>query len=423
MMMMKEFWPQVVVLWTVLLSIYQARCKHLRHKATGSLDTFNHKRKLEYHYPHRTVAYLRFLNEGAKIVGETSDSLSDSQRRFRREKNDSDSKDKRKLGKIFSHHSSLLPQPAKPLRVVATSAVIKNRRKSPRPLKAIHIWGPTPFRTVIENLRRLNLKNIQSQRAAVKRLFLPAQILNAFRKQQLHGRILPFQHPSGSLPLVSRAIHFQSVGQRLPPPIVRNLPGPVQFAPPALEPIPPLDELGPLHTREQDVGPAHDFPSVGPVGEVAPDQEVAGMRGMDLNDVTPVREFGPVHDIGPLHDMAPVQELGPVHEIGPFHDMAPVQEVSPVRDISPMHDVAPVREIDPIHDIGPPPDINAIPNIAPVPDDIVPAPQMVPRTFDISPEMAPNFQPPNSMFAPPFPWLAGEIHENVNRHVHKGKLR
>lgn len=56
-----------------------------------------------------------------------------------------------------------IPQAMKPLQVVATSAVIRNRlnkrpRVSPKPVKAIHVWGPTPFNTVINNIMRMNNK-------------------------------------------------------------------------------------------------------------------------------------------------------------------------------------------------------------------------------------------------------------------------
>ena len=88
-----------------------------------------------------------------------------------------------------------LPQPAKPLRVVAASSAIKSRLKGLKPpIKAIHIWGTTPFKVFMSRLARLH-KNIQQQRKAVgsmKRLFTPlqpfmlSQLANLKAQQPLH---------------------------------------------------------------------------------------------------------------------------------------------------------------------------------------------------------------------------------------------
>lgn len=68
-----------------------------------------------------------------------------------------------------------IPQAETPIRVVATSAVIKDRlskpREPPKPVKAIHIWGKTPFKTVVNNLLKINNRIAQEQ----KRLFSPLQ--------------------------------------------------------------------------------------------------------------------------------------------------------------------------------------------------------------------------------------------------------
>ena len=374
---MKEFWSHIAVLWFVLLSITQARCKHPRKKTTRSVDTFNHKRKLDYYYPYRTDAYFRVLTEGPRYVqGNAAEVNNIAAKRFKRENNDTEYK--RKLGQRVSHDSSLLPQPAKPLRVVATSAVIKNRRKKHRALKAIHIWGPTPFKTVLQNLQRLN-NNIQKQRGAVKRLLLPVQfqrmqLLNALGKPPLPGPMAPFSHrfpafnQNEQFPIPPDGIHLEEGVPPLP-----HVPGPMRLDhpplpvpsepdPPFIEPEPPFHRMGSMH-----------LPELGPVRDFSPDREVS-----------PVQELAPMHEIEPPHVMAPMNDIEPVHE------MPPVQEIGPVRDEAPI------------------PDIGT-------------APQLFPKSFDMAPNMAPNFEPPNSMFAPPYPWMAGEIHEKVNRHVNKGE--
>lgn len=71
-----------------------------------------------------------------------------------------------------------LPKPAKPLKIVAASSAIKSRLKGfKRPIKAIHIWGTTPFNVFINRLARLH-KNVEQQRKAIgsmKRLFTPLE--------------------------------------------------------------------------------------------------------------------------------------------------------------------------------------------------------------------------------------------------------
>ena len=70
-----------------------------------------------------------------------------------------------------------LPKPEKPLKIVAASSAIKSRLKGRPPIKAIHIWGTTPFNVFVNRLTRLH-KNIQQQRKAIgsmKRLFTPLQ--------------------------------------------------------------------------------------------------------------------------------------------------------------------------------------------------------------------------------------------------------
>ena len=389
--MMKELWPNIVVLGIVLLSVIQARCKQLRKKTTRSVDTLYHE--LEFRYPHRTDVYFRFLTEGPRLLrGNTVEAPSNSQERFKRDKINTEHKEK------ISHGSTLLPQPAKPLRVVATSAVIKNRRKKPRPLKAIHIWGPTPFKTVLANLRRLNNK-IQNEKGAVKRLFLPVQLqrmqlLNALGKSPLPGRTVPFHPPNGQFPVSPGTFHFPEGLQQLPQPLLSDMPGPMQFAPQPFEPVPPLHDLGPLHM--QKLGPVHDSP---PVREAAPGQEIAPMHEMEpANDMRSVQEIEPI-PIAPMNGMGPVP-IGPMHDMDPV-PIAPMNEMGPV-PMAPMHEMGSVPDIAPIHDIGP-------------------VPQLVSKSFDVTPNMAPNFEPRSSMFAPSFPWVAGEIHEEVNRHIHKGK--
>lgn len=76
---------------------------------------------------------------------------------------------------ITKKDEEAIPQAMTPLRVVATSAVIKDRlskpRQPPKPVKAIHLWGATPFKTVVNNLLNMNNRIRQQQ----KRLFLPFQ--------------------------------------------------------------------------------------------------------------------------------------------------------------------------------------------------------------------------------------------------------
>ncbi|XP_048589921.1 fibropellin-1 isoform X4 [Nematostella vectensis] len=67
---------------------------------------------------------------------------------------------KRKDLKLKDVPSDEFPEPESPLQVVETSAVLKDKLSKPKqeqgPMKAIHIWGPTPYKTVVDNLIRLN---------------------------------------------------------------------------------------------------------------------------------------------------------------------------------------------------------------------------------------------------------------------------
>lgn len=342
---MKQLRLQITLTWLVLLLTSHTKGKRLRPR-----------RKVDFVYPYRTNTYYRFFTERTRYGAEKSTEVYDeTPERIKRGSNRSENN--KTLRRKISHGSTALPQPAKPLRVVATSAVIKNRLKKPRPLKAIHIWGSTPFKTVLQNLQKIN-DNLQKQRGSVKRLFLPVQLqrmqfLNDLRNKRLFpGAIGPFPHRiapvhlEGQFPLHPNAVHSADAihldeGPR--PPLV--MPAPIEpMLPPAL-PVPP--------------------------------QPVA-----------------PLHDMDPIH----FQEMNPVHTFLPEHEAAPI------------HDIASE------HDLGPE---TAIP-------DIGPPPQMVPNNFgwpDMPPpNLVPNFEPPHGMFESPIPFLAGEIHEEVNRHVHKGGL-
>ena len=360
---MKELWPHFIVAWCIFLSVTQARYKHLRKSNTRSVDTFNHKRKLEYQYPDRTGVYLQRLTKVVRHVrGNIAEFYSNINQRSKR--GNSDAAHGEKLGQMVSHDSTLLPQPAKPLRVVATSAVIKNRRKKPRPLKAIHIWGLTPFKTVLQNLQRLN-NNIQKQRGAVKRLFLPVQLqrmqlLSALGKSPLPGPVGLYLNrfsgvnPAGHFHVAPDDIHLQEG-----PPALSHVQGPVRFTSPAI-PVPsetvlPFHEQGPMHMQES--GPLHDFPPV--------------------DAVPSVRKISPMHEVEPDNIVAPLN----------------YDEIAPMRELEAARDMPTTSELDPTS-----------------------------QSFDKSFNVAPNLEPPNTMFAPPFPWMAGEIHEEVNRHVNKGKL-
>lgn len=342
-LVMKQLRLQITLIWLVLLSISHTKGKHLRPR-----------HKVDLVYPYRANAYFRFLTERTRYGSEKRAAVyNEVPERIKRGSNRSENN--KTFRRKISHGSTALPQPAKPLRVVATSAVIKNRLKKPRPLKAIHIWGPTPFKTVLQNLQKIN-DNLQKQRGSVKRLFLPVQLqrmqfLNALRKKPpFPGPIGPFPHRiapfnlDGQFPVPSDAVHSPDA----------------------------------IHLDEGDPPPP-----------VMPDP------------------------IGPIPPPLPV----PPQPVAPFHDMGPMhfQEINQIHNFLPDHEVAPIHEIVPEHDLGPE---TAIP-------DIGPAPQMVSNNFglpDIPPNLAPNFEPPHGLFEPPFPFLAGEIHEEVNRHVHKGRL-
>lgn len=351
---MKQVLIQIALTWLVLLSTTQVKGKRLRKRpvdrtSTYSVRNFRPRRKVDFIYPYRTGSYFRFFSEAGYGQYKKAGVFNDAPGRVKRGSNRSDNN--KSLRQKVSHGSTLLPQPAKPLRVVATSAVIKNRLKKPRPLKAIHIWGPTPFKTVLKNLQMIN-DNLQKQRGAVKRLFLPVQLqrmqlLNALRNKP------PFPEPMGPIePFPHRIPPFNTEGQF---------------------PVPP----GPIHPPEAihlDEGPPP--PPVGPIPITPP---------------LPV----PPQPVAPLHDMEPVhfQEMNPVHAFLPDHNVAPIREIAPVPEMEP----------------GP-----SIP-------DIGPAPEMAPSNFGL-PDMAPNFEPPHAFFEQPFPFLAGELHQEVNRHVHKGRI-
>lgn len=385
---MKQFQLHIAVVWFALLSITQAKHKRLRKRPAGksNVNNFHPRRKLDYVYPNRTEPY------GRRHGSEKSPNVYiDTPERFKRGSNRT--AHEKTFGRKASRGSTLLPQPAKPLRVVATSAVIKNRLKKPRPMKAIHIWGPTPFKTVLQNLQKLNA-NLQKQRGAVKRLFLPVQLqrmqfLNALRnKPPFPGpmgpiSIGPFPHRLGPFNMNGHfpvpppmhppdAVHFEE-GPPSPPHVL----GPMEFGLPPLS-VPPDAPVLPLH----EMGPMH-FPDNPP------------------EPVVPFHEMGPMHfPDNPPEPVVPLHGMGPMHL--PDNAFLPVPEVAP--DIAPMHEPGPVG---PIPDIGPA------------------MRQMVPNTFgmpDMLPNVAPNFEPPHGLFEQPFPFLAGEIHREVNRHVHEGRL-
>ena len=355
---MKQLQLHIAILWFVILSTNYAKCKRLRKRpvvnSSRSEKRFHPRRKLDLIYPHRTESYFRFLTgQAARYEPEnTVDAHSHAPERFKRGSNSTTGKNR--LFRKASHGSALLPQPAKPLRVVATSAVIKNRLKKPRPLKAIHIWGPTPFKTVLENLQKLKV-NLQKQRGAVKRLFLPIQLQ---RKQLLNALANkpPFLGPTGPF------IH------RFPP-----------FIPERQFPLPPpIHHPDAIHLEE---GP--------PPPPLVP---------------------GPI-ELGPPPLPLPPQPVAPLHEIEPVH----LQEKTPVHAFMPPPELASVpADIAPLHELGP---------AAPYPD-MGPPPPMFPANFglpDIPPNLPPNFEPPPGLqFQQPFPFVAGEVRQEVNRHVHKG---
>jgi len=337
---MKQLRLQITLTWLVLLSIFQTKGKRLRPR-----------HKIDLLYPYRTDA---FLTERTRYGSEKSTAAYDeAPERIKRGSNRSENK--KTFRRKVSNGSTALPQPAKPLRVVATSAVIKNRLKKPQPLKAIHIWGPTPFKTVLQNLQKIN-DNLQKQRGSVKRLFLPVQLqrmqfLNDLRNKRLFpGTIGPFPH-------------------RIAP---ANLEG--QF------PVPP-DAVNSPDAIHLDEGPKPPPVMPAPIGPMLPPLPV------------PPQPVAPFHDMGPMH----FQEMNPVHTFLPDHEAVPIHEIAPE------HDLEPETEI----------------------PDVGPSPQMVPNNFglpDIPPNFVPNFVPPHGLFEPPFPFLAGEVDEEVNRHVHKGRL-
>ena len=358
---MKQLRLQIAISWLVLLSIIEAKGKRLRKrpvdKSTYFVKNVRPRRKVEFTYPYP------YLSEETGYVQEKRTSVHNgAPERIKRRSNGYDHN--KTLRQKVSHGSTLLPQPAKPLRVVATSAVIKNRRKKPRPLKAIHIWGPTPFKTVLKNLQKIN-DNLQKQRGSVKRLFLPIQLqrmqfLNALRHKP------PFPGPIGPIP---------PFPHRLPP-----------FNPNEQFPVPP----DPIHSPDAihlDEGPLPPPVVPGPIGPIPPPLPVSP------------------------------QPITPLHDMGPMH----FQEMSPVHAFLPDHAAAPIREIAPVHEMGPGP---TIPDISPSPDE-GPTPEMVPANFGLpvmTPNLAPNFEQPRAFFEQPFPFLAGELHQEVNRHVHKGRI-
>ncbi|XP_068735007.1 fibropellin-1-like [Montipora capricornis] len=364
---MTEVWTHIAVLWFSFVLVTQARCKNLRKRNSSLLDTFNHRSKPTRLYPFWTNNFIRsYIHAGRIVRSGVAEGFTKFTGRIKRET--SNNGHKTKLGRKVS---TALPQPAKPLRVVATSAVIKNRRRKPPPLKAIHIWGATPFNTVLRNLQMLNAK-IQKQGGAVKRLFLPVQIqrtqfLNSLSKQSVPRQMQPFTRPDGFLnvngpgiiPAPLSGIHFQQ-GPPPQPPLL-HLPDPVRRLPPVM-PLPSFRGTGPGQVLEPAAG--YDFHSV--------------------HDDSPVQGMEAMNDMGPTS----ISEITPPIENNPTAETRAMSEESATRDLTP------TIEYD---------------------ND----PQFGPKSF----ETTPNFETPSGVFGPPPPpvsWLAGEIHEEVNRHVKKG---
>lgn len=356
---MKQF-LHIAILWFVVLSTNYSNCKRIRKRSlrnsSRSVKGFHPRYRRDLTYPYHTKLKKQLLTDKAVKYGQESilEAYSHSTGRLKRGINNI-SGNKASNGK--ASHASLLPQPAKPLRVVATSAVIKNRLKKTKPLKAIHIWGPTPFKTVMENLRKLNV-NLQKQRGAVKRLFLPVQLQRKQLLNALTGRS-PFPGPTGpfirqfppfnperEFPAVSPPIHSpNAIHLEEGPPPASLVPGPIGLGPPPLpfppQPVSHLHEMEPVHLREET--PDHAF----------------------------------------LHppDFAPVPEITPMHESAPLPPFPTT--------------------------IGPPPD--EFPANFDPPD----IPANLPANFEPPPGL---FEPPL-----PFQ-MAGEIRQHVNRHVHKGRF-
>ena len=350
----------IAILWFVVLSTNYSNCKRLRKRSLRnsslSVKGFHPRYRRDLTYPYHTKLKKQLLTDKAVKYGQESilEAYSHSTGRLKRGSNNISGN---KVSNGKASHASLLPQPAKPLRVVATSAVIKNRLKKTKPLKAIHIWGPTPFKTVMENLRKLNV-NLQKQRGAVKRLFLPVQLQRKQLLNALTGRS-PFPGPTGpfirqfppfnperEFPAVSPPIHSpNAIHLEEGPPPASLVPGPIGLGPPPLpfppQPVSHLHEMEPVHLREET--PDHAF----------------------------------------LHppDFAPVPEITPMHESAPLPPFPTT--------------------------IGPPPDEFPA-NFGP-PD----IPANLPANFEPPPGL---FEPPL-----PFQ-MAGEIRQHVNRHVHKGRF-
>ena len=351
---MKELWPQIAVVWYIFVVVSQARCKNLRNKNTHSLNTLNRTSKYSRQYIFWTNASTqRYPKVGGNVKDNVDGRFSNVSGRIRRENNKNELK--RKLGQKVS---TLLPQPAKPLRVVATSAVIKNRRKKPSALKAIHIWGPTPFKTVLENLKRMNA-NMQKQNTAVKRLFLPVQLqrmqlLNALGGHSLNQPLTPF---SSLRPFfgVNSPLRFHEPLNNIHE-FTPQSPEPVPLSSPVMS-LPPFRDTG----SESVLEPADDFDTV--------------------------HQASPAEEVGALHDTEPESTS----------DNNPIVENSPPSTTS---EVAAAKHLTPA-------------------TEYEADSQFVPKSFEI----APSLENPSVMFGPPqppFPWLAGEIHEEVNRHVKKG---
>ena len=324
---MKELWPHFIVVWFIFLSVTQAKYGHLRKGNTRSVGTFNQKRKLEYQYPCRTSVYFRRLTKAARHVrGNTAEFYTNINQRSK-------------------------------------------RRKRARPLRAIHIWGTTPFKTMLQNLLRLNNNNdnnnndnIQKQRGAEERLLISVQpkrlqLLSALGNSPFPGQEGLYLHrfstfpPAGHFHVAPDDIHLQEG-----PPAVSYVPGPVRFAPPTM-PVPsetfvPFHEQAPIHMQES--GLVHDF--------------------------LPVDEVPSIKEISPMHEMEPDNVMAPSNDDGPDRKIAPMRELEAAQDMPP------ISELDPTS-----------------------------QSFDKSLNIAPNFEPP-------FPWMARELQEEVNRHVNKGKL-
>ena len=169
-----------------------------------------------------------------------------------------------------------MPPPMEPFHVVATSAVIKNRGKKPKALtmpKAIHIWGPTPFKTIMEKLANLN-NNLRRQQGAMKRLMLPRfnlidpSVKNVFQGQNPSIGKKPtnsFLGSPGGVGLEPKHVVFPPMN----PPAFGEAPERI-FIPPAPVHPPPLDVLPAVNeVPEHFMAPRTFSPEISPPSEVS----------------------------------------------------------------------------------------------------------------------------------------------------------